>query len=78
MTARNTVLGWVAPRESRALSTSARDNLTHAAGQDSPVASKVRDNFGDQLPDQSRLVLIGRPFAVRFLSIPFHGAFYGD
>lgn len=78
MTARKTVLGWVAARESRALSTSARDNLTHAAGQDSPVASEVRDDFGDQIPDQSRLVLIGWPFAVRFLFVPFHGGSYGD
>lgn len=70
--ASNQVLGWVAPRESRAPSTGARDNLTLDIGKHDPVDPKAGDVVADNLPDQSRLVFIGRPFAVPFIFVPFH------
>lgn len=65
-------LGWVAPRESRAPSTGARDNLTLDIGKHSPVDPKAGDVVADNLADQRRIVLIGRPFAAPFLWIPTH------
>lgn len=65
-------LGWVAPRESRAPSTGARDNLTLDIGKHSPVDPKAGDVVADNFADQRRVVLIGRPFAAPFLWIPSH------
>lgn len=71
----HTVLGRVAPRESRALSTSARDNLNHATINIGDVLTERSDPVRDDLTDQSRLVFVefGRSgIAVPCLFRSFH------
>ena len=47
-------------------------NLTLDIGKHSPVDPKAGDVVADNLADQRRIVMIGRPFAVPFLWIPAH------
>lgn len=54
------------------------DNLAHDFREHSPVNSKLGNEVSQNLRDQPRLVFIGRPFAVPFMFVPFHGGSYGD
>ena len=47
-------------------------DFTLDIGKHSPVDPKAGDVVADNLTDQSRLVFIGRPFAVPFIYQPFH------
>lgn len=79
MVSRSQVLGWVAPRESRAPSTGARDNLTLDCRKHSKVAAEAGDMLADNLPDQSDTLVIPinlggirGAITARFIKFPFH------
>lgn len=61
-------------RESPSLNilSSGGDNNALDIGKHSPVDPKAGDVVADNLADQRRIVLIGRPFAAPFIYIPVH------
>lgn len=69
--------GGIQHNPARRLSAQAREgadypslNNHNRVGRHCPVNPKLSDELGQNVRDQPRLVLIGRPFAVPFLFVP--------